>query len=375
MKTPPLPVTNILDDILLSSVEGIGARTYQLLRQRFGSSTAILDASRNDLSGFDFLEARTLDRLLSARQGLNPQAIVDHCQHRGIDIIAWDDARYPEPLRTIHDPPPILYVRGTMLPQDVFSLAVIGTRRLTDYGRRQAKRLGGALAKSGFTIISGLARGIDTVAHRAALDSGGRTLAVLGGGHDRLYPPENEPLAEEIIAAGGAVLSEYPPLHPSARWTFPQRNRIVSGLSLAVLVIEAPVKSGAMISARMAGEQGRDIFAVPGPIDSDASGGCHQLIRDGAYLVDSVDDVLNVLGPMEKAVLLPGLEDAVRHPSETVLNDIEREVLRHIVGSAVSLDALLERTGLGRHQVLVALAVLEEKRMIRRLNTGRIIRL
>ncbi len=284
---------SLLDDILLSSVEGIGARTYQLLRKRFGSATAILNATRGDLAGFEFLEPRTRERLLTARQNCEPQAIVDYCQKREIHILSQDSPDYPAPLLTIHDPPPLLYVRGQMLPQDVFSLAIIGTRHLTDYGRRQTRRLGEALAKAGFTIISGLARGIDTLAHQAALNVGGRTLAVLGSGHSKLYPPENQSLADSIVASGGAVLSEYPPLHPSARWTFPQRNRIVSGLSLGVCVIEAPLKSGAMISARLAGEQGRDIFAVPGAIDSETSRGCHQLIRDGAYLVDSIDDVLN----------------------------------------------------------------------------------
>jgi DNA processing protein len=162
-------------------------------------------------------------------------------------------------------------------------------------------------------------------------------------------------------------MSEYPPLHPSAKWTFPQRNRIVSGLSLGVLVVEAPQRSGAMISARLAGEQGRDIFAVPGSIESPASSGCNRLIRDGAYLTESVDDILSVLGPMRQSVLLPGLEMPVHHPNEVSLNDVERQVLRYVDKVETPLDSIVAASGLEPHQVLAALAVLEQKRIIRQI--------
>ena len=365
----------LLDDIRLSMVEGIGATTYRRLLDRFGSSTAVLNAARSDLRGFDFLKPEARNRLSVARTECDPEAIVELCRHEKIDIVSIRSPKYPEPLQTIHDPPPLLYIRGIVLPKDRFSLAVIGTRRFTAYGRRQAERLTSALARSGFTIISGLARGIDAVAHRTALKSGGRTLAVLGSGHRKLYPPEHEELAEEIIASGGAVLSEYPPLHPSATWTFPQRNRIVSGLSLGVLVIEAPKRSGAMISARMAGEQGRDIFAVPGSIESDASRGCHALIRDGAYLVESVDDILEVLGPMQQTAPLPGFEQPIRHPNEISLNEIEQQVLRYIDMKRTSVETIVEVSGLAVHQVVAALGVLEEKRIVRFVTTGVVVRM
>lgn len=353
------------DDILLSMVEGIGSRTYRRLLERFGSSTAILDASRSELAGFEFMDRETASRLLAARRELDPAAIVELCRRENIDVVSFREPRYPESLRTIHDPPPILYVWGTILLRDAFSLAVIGTRRPTAYGRRQAERLSTALARSGFTIISGLARGIDAVAHQAAIRAGGRTLAVLGGGHLKLYPPEHGELAALIVETGGAVLSEYPPLHPSASWTFPQRNRIVSGLSLGVLVIEAPLRSGAMISARLAGEQGRDIFAVPGSIESDASRGCNQLIRDGAYLVDSVDDVLDVLGPMVRPISLSDEEQPIRHPNETTLNEIEQTVLGRIALKSTTVEFIVQATGLAEYQVLAALSVLEDKGIIR----------
>ena len=365
----------ILDDVLLSMVEGIGARTYQRLLDQFGSATAILNASRSDLNGFDFLKSDTLAQLLNARNRLDPTQIVELCEQNNIDILTLKNERYPKPLRTIVDPPPILYAKGTWLPSDSFSIAVIGTRRNTSYGERQTERLTSALVQHGFTIISGLALGIDGIAHRAALKGGGRTVAVLGSGLHRLYPPQHEPLAQKIIESDGCILSEYPPLHPSAKWTFPQRNRIVSGLSLGVLVIEAPVRSGAMISARLAGEQGRDIFAVPGAIESPASSGCNQLIRDGAYLTESADDILNVLGPMRQSVLLPGMETPVRHPNEVSLNDVEQRVLQHVGWGETSLEAIASALDLEPTQVLAALAVLEQKRIIRQISLVTFVRM
>ncbi|MDR0609177.1 MAG: DNA-processing protein DprA [Planctomycetaceae bacterium] len=363
--------SELLDNILLSTVEGIGSRTYQQLLERFGSVAEILNASYRDLSGFEFLKPDTASRLASARKNFDPNVILELCQRDRIDIIPLHDSRYPEPLRTIHDPPPILYVKGKILPQDTFSIAVIGTRRNSAYGCRQADRLTTALCLNGFTIISGLALGIDGIAHRAALKSNTRTLAVLGSGHHRIYPPEHETLAEQIVQSGGAVLSEYPPLHQSAKWTFPQRNRIVSGLALGVLVVESPMRSGAMISARIAGEQGRDIFAVPGSIESTASHGCHQLIRDGAYLVESADDILNVLGPLRQKVFLfnmPQLSNPIHHPNEMSLNQMELTVLQHINMSPTPLNDIVTTSGLEEQQVVAALSVLEKKRIIRQIS-------
>ena len=362
-------------------VEGIGARTYQRLLEQFGDATAILNASRSELSRFDFLKSDTLTQLTTARSRLDPKQIIELCEKDQIDILTLDDERYPEQLRTITDPPAVLYVKGPLLPYDFFSIAVVGTRRCTEYGKRQTERLTAALVQRGFTIISGLAQGIDGFAHRQALNSSGRTIAVLGSGHHRLYPSAHKPLARDIIEAGGCIMSEYPPLHPTARWTFPHRNRIVSGLSLGVLVVEAPDKSGAMISARMAGEQGRDIFAVPGSIESQASSGCHQLIRDGAYLTESVDDILNALGPMRQSVMLPGMpmlsgkSVPMRHPNEVSLNDVEQQVLQCVSGAATSFEAIVATSGLQSHQVLAALAVLEQKRIIRQVSPTTCVRM
>ncbi|GHT17216.1 DNA polymerase III [Planctomycetales bacterium] len=365
----------LFDDILLSMVEGIGARAYRRLLERFGNSAAILNASRSDLGGIEFLQPGVVNRILTARKEIDPAVILDYCRREQIEVISFREERYPDPLRTIIDPPPILFVKGKILPEDTFSIAVIGTRRSSRYGQRQAERLTAALVSHGFTIISGLARGIDGVAHRTALNAGGRTIAVLGNGLSRVYPPEHGDLADKIIEHGGCVLSEYPPLHPSAKWTFPQRNRIISGLSLGVLVIEAPMRSGAMISARMAGEQGRDIFAVPGPIESPMSQGCNQLIRDGAYLVESADDILNVLGPMRQSVTVQGNPNPIRHPNEVSLNEIEQTVLQYIGNTATPLESVIESSGLEPHQIIAALGVLEEKWIIRQLSPTAFVRM
>lgn len=365
----------LLDDILLSQVEGVGSRTYQKLLERFGNSTAILNASRSDFAGFSFQNLNTLERLLSARKSFNPETILDYCRRKEIDILSIRETRYPASLRQIDDPPPLLYVQGSLLPQDALAIAVIGTRRISAYGRKQANRLTSALVQHGFTIVSGLARGVDAVAHKTALQAGGRTIAVLGSGHHKLYPPEHDLLVRQILESDSAVISEYPPLHPSASWTFPQRNRIVSGLSLGVLVVEAPLRSGAMISARLAGEQGRDIFAIPGPIDGELSRGCHQLIRDGAYLAESVDDILDALGPLAQSFQHSGGVAEMRHPAEMTLNEIEQTILDSIGLSPCSIISIKEHCGLADHQIQAVLLVLEEKRIIRRTKNQRFIRI
>lgn len=360
-----MPSPELLDDILLSLVEGVGPRTYHRLMERFGSSTAILDASRSDLAGIEFVKHNTALQLTSARENLDPTAVWEYCRRRKIDILSIRDLNYPQALKTIDDPPPILYLRGTLLPRDAFSLAIVGTRRATNYGLKHAATLSISLARLGLTIVSGLALGIDGAVHRATLEVGGRTLAVLGGGHSRLFPPEHEDLAEQIVASGGAVLSEYPPLQHSSSWTFPQRNRIVSGLTRGVLVVEAPVRSGAMITARLAGEQGRDVFALPGSVDSKSSCGCHQLIRDGAYLVETAEHIIEILGPLDRPVALDDERGPLRHPGEILLEPIEQDLLQRIGTRPTSLETLAARSGLAPHQIRAILSVLEEKRLIR----------
>jgi DNA processing protein len=275
-------------------------------------------------------------------------------------------------LREIHDPPALLFVRGHLVPEDALSIAIVGTRHCSHYGRQTAERLAAGLARAGLTVVSGLARGIDAAAHQGALKAGGRTLAVLGSGVLNVYPPEHVNLAEQVAAAG-AVISENPPMSEPMTGTFPQRNRVITGISLGVIVVEAGDRSGALISARHAMEQGREVFAVPGRVDSRTSRGCHQLIRDGAKLVETVEDVLDELGPLVEAA--PQADGRViHHPAELQLNDQERLVLEAIDTEPTSIDKVAATSGLPIQRVLATLSVLEMRRLVHRVSGNLVLR-
>jgi DNA processing protein len=260
-----------------------------------------------------------------------------------------------------------------MEKRDDLGLAVVGSRRCTHYGRTQAERLTSALAKAGLTIVSGLARGIDGIAHRAALEAGGRTIAVSATGLGSVYPPEHEDLAGDILQSGAVVAESRFDQKPMAG-LFPQRNRIISGLSLGVLVVEATRKSGALHTARHANEQGRDVFAVPGRIDSLASQGCHDLIRDGAALVRTVDDILEALGPLIEPVKDPCTGE-IHSPRELTLTDQEQTVLNLVATEPRHIDVVLNEAALDASRVLATITVLEMKRLIRRLPGGFLVRI
>ncbi len=257
----PIDGDPLADAVRLSLISGVGPRLRKALLEEFGTASAVLAAAPSDLRRVQGIGAELTRRIAVARHEIDVQAELDLCAANGITILADDHPAYPRMLREIHDPPGILFMRGDILPQDAISIAIVGSRHATQYGLAQAERLAGSLARAGITIVSGLARGIDAAAHRGALAAGGRTLAVLGSGVLNMYPPEHAGLADEV-AAQGAVISESPPRSPPLSGAFPQRNRIISGLSLGVLVVEASTQSGALISARHAMEQGREVFAV-----------------------------------------------------------------------------------------------------------------
>ncbi len=252
------------------------------------------------------------------------------------------------------------------------AVAIVGTRHATRYGIAQAERLAASLVRTGFTVVSGLARGIDAAAHRGAMEAGGRTIAVLASGLLNIYPPEHVKLADEVAEAG-YLLSESPPRMPPLSGAFPQRNRIISGLTLGTIVIEAAERSGALITARHAYEQGREVFAVPGPIDSRVSRGPHALIKDGAKLVESIDDVLAELGPLAENIQR---EDGtlLTKPAELTLNEIEQQVLAAIDGSAITIDDVAKASGLPIHRVLSTISVLEMRRLVRRVSGTQVVR-
>ncbi len=364
---------DLIDTVRLSLVDGVGPRIRRRLLDRFGDPATVLAAAPSELREVEGVGPKLSERIVRAGDEIDAEGQIALCRSRGIAIVTENQAEYPRVLREIPDPPGLLFIRGTLKPADALSIGIVGTRHGTAYGLRQAERLGASLARAGLTIISGLARGIDAAAHRGALEAGGRTLAILASGVMNIYPPEHDKLAE-LVAANGALISEQPPHASPLSGSFPQRNRIISGMSLGVIVVEAAERSGALITARHAMEQGRDVFAVPGNVDSRASRGCHRLLRDGAILVESADDVLEQLGPLVEAT---ASDDGrkVHHPAELLLNDMEQKVLDAIRCEATSIDEIVLGSGLPVPQVLATLSVLEMRHLIRRLSGTSVIRL
>ena len=355
------------DRLRLSMLPGVGPRTLSDLVDHFGTAEAVLAASEVELRAVRGIGPKLAKTIRDPAGQVDIDALLSWCQEAGVAILSSDSAAYPAGLRELSDAPPVLFVRGELLKRDSLSVAIVGTRHATPYGRGQAERMAYGLAKAGVTVVSGLARGIDTAAHRGAIDGGGRTLAVFGSGLKHLYPPENAGLAEEILSSG-AWLSEFHPETKPHSGTFPQRNRLISGLTHATLVIEAPERSGSLITARMAGEQGREVLALPGPVTSRASEGTNLLIRDGARLVRHVEDVLEALGPLASPVAVEGGR-AVHQAAEALLNDRERLVLDTIGTEATGIDGIVQRTGLAVQQVLATISVLELRKLIRRLSS------
>jgi DNA processing protein len=362
-------------ELLLALTPGIGPRLRKALLAHLGTAEAVLNAAASDLRAVPGIGQKLSRSIVAARHEIDVESELRDCRENGVTLIVESEAGYPSSLRTIPDPPGVLFVRGDILPSDGLAVAIVGTRHATQYGLAQAERLAAGLARCGYAIVSGLARGIDAAAHRGALKAGGRTLAVLGSGVLNIYPPEHEQLAAEVTARG-AIISENHPRSPPLAGAFPQRNRIVTGLSLGVIVVEASERSGALISARHAMEQGREVFALPGRVDSRTSRGCHRLLRDGAKLVETVDDVLEELGPLATPTPIAGTPDSppIRHPGELQLNEPEKAVLAAIDDEPMPIDNVISASGLPVQNVLATLSVLEMRRLIRRLGGNRVMR-
>jgi DNA processing protein len=363
---------DLIDNVRLALVPGVGPRLRKALLERFGTAAAVWTATNSELQSVDGIGPKIASSILESRDSAAAEAELRLAAEHGIDVLSEVDAAYPRLLREIHDPPGVLFRRGRAEPQDELAIAIVGTRHATRYGLAQAERLAGSLARVGFTIVSGLARGIDAAAHRGALAAGGRTIAVLASGLLEIYPPEHTALADEVAAAG-YLLSEAPPRMVPISGAFPQRNRIISGISVGTIVVEAPLRSGSLITSRHAYEQGREVFAVPGPIDSRMSHGCHALIKDGAKLVESVDDVLAELGPLVEHIERPD-GSVLTQPAELTLNEIEQKVLASIDGQPTSIDALAAACGLAVHRVLSTISVLEMRRLVKRVSGTQVVR-
>lgn len=278
----------------MALVPGLGPRLTAAVLAHFGSAAAVRRASIAELRAVPLIGEKLAVSFVRSLQTVNVEAELRLLEKHDVRVFPLGDEGYPERLTTIPDPPPLLYMRGDILPEDANAIGIVGSRSCTPYGLRMAERLGAGFARLGWTVISGLARGIDGAAHRGALAAGGRTLAVLAGGLSRIYPPEHADLAREV-AARGCLMTETPLTVAPQPGMFPARNRIISGLARGVIVVEAGERSGALITVEHAAEQGREVFAVPGPVDSAASAGCLELLRKGAKLVRSAEDVLEDL--------------------------------------------------------------------------------
>lgn len=374
--------------LTLHLLPGLGPRLTAALLGRFGSATKVLAASAAELAEVPRLPRDLAERVAVALRNRDVESELELIAQHGVRLIRHEHDEFPKALCTIPDPPRLLYVRGELRAEDQQAVAVVGSRSCTPYGRRMAERLAQGLARAGYTVVSGLARGIDAVAHRAALAAGGRTLAVLAGGLARIYPPEHTDLAEEIVRSG-ALLSESPMQVQPLPQMFPQRNRIISGLVRGVVVVEAGDRSGALLTAHHAVEQGREVFAVPGPADSEASAGTLKLLRDGAVLVRDTRDILEALDALPsltagndaerekttKTTIKPVASTAPRkdHPP---LTETQKKLFAVWSSEPIQQgDDLVARSGLSVSEVSQALMLLEMHGRIRRLPGNRFERL
>jgi DNA processing protein len=362
----PLPLA-VRDELApwlaLGRVKGLGGVGFKKLVSTFGDPTEAFFASSADLQQVEGLHREVIDGLVNFSGWGEIDDELRRVRDAGVEIVRFTSSQYPARLRMIADPPPFLYIKGVLKAEDDHGVAIVGSRSASDYGRRVARDLARGLASLGFTVVSGMARGIDGSAHESALYAGGRTIAVLGSGVERAYPPEHEGLYRRI-SENGAVISELPVGTRPMAFNFPARNRLISGLSLGVVVVEATEKSGSLITAALALEQGREVFAVPGEAGASRSRGAHQLIRQGAKLVESVNDIVEEIAPqlVRRAGTVPEQRARTLPPSA---GENTRKILILLQDNSLHVDQVIERSGLPPSQVLGILLDLELQGFIR----------
>jgi len=337
-------------------VKGIGAARMRLLLDVFGDAQTAWNAPLEALQEAG-LGSKVLETLQKIRSTVSIDLIWERLQAQGIRVLTWEDDEYPPRLAEISQPPPVLYVRGTLTPEDAWAVAVVGTRRITAYGKQVASEIASSLAGNGITVVSGLARGVDAVAHQAALQAGGRSLAVLGCGVDRIYPPEHRRLAEHMIEQG-ALISDYAPGTPPDSANFPPRNRIISGLVRAVIVVEAGKSSGALITAAFAAEQGREVFAVPGNIYAPLCVGTNLLIQQGARPYLNCQDVLEILN-------LAQVTEQRSARAVLPADAVEAQLFSVLSNEPLHIDEIRQQTELPIDKVSAALVMMELKGLVR----------
>jgi len=364
--------------LTLALIPELGPRSLWKLYRAMGSPEAVIRASEKELLDKASIKPRTARAIAGKQTIRTPKEEWERLVDSGISFITWDDKEYPAPLRHIPDPPLFLFAKGSYRPEHTIAFAIVGTRNASVKGILFAEKLASDLAALGITVVSGLAIGIDSAAHRGALKVGGQTIAVMGSGLDVPYPRANRDLIERI-AGSGVVFSEYPLGTPPEKWRFPMRNRIVSGLSMGVVVVEAGVKSGALITARMALDQGREVFAVPGDVSDDRYAGTNKLIKDGAKLVEDIKDILEeypFLQTLTRSKVkigkrpLAGKEDerrTFRSDDPGTAESAESRILQALGSEPQHIDRICERTGLSCGTVLSILTMLELKGLVRQL--------
>lgn len=324
-------------NILLNMTPEIGPARARNLRKHFHEVKKVFSASLRELCAVEGIDETLANKITSEPKRFDLERELNLIAKHNVQIMTLDNPNYPRSLKALSDPPAVIYFKGNLKQEDNIAVAIVGTRKPTLYGKTAAEKFSSRLAELKITIISGLARGIDTQAHLGAISSGGRTIAVLGNGLDVHYPPENRKL-EEKIASCGALISEFPMTTPPEKGNFPRRNRLIAGLSSGVLVIEADLKSGALITARLALEQGREVFALPGSIFSKYSRGPHYLIQEGAKLVTEIEDIIEEIQPLKEQLLLP-LEKRIKSVPE--LTEEEKKLYTFFPGEPVSIDFLI----------------------------------
>ena len=346
--------------VALNTVEGLGPVTFKQLLKCFGSAKRAWKASASELKSFNF-KAKLIENFLQAQRTLDPATTMGRLSELGIKVLTISSSDYPSLLKQTYDPPFLLYVRGEIKSQDELAIAFVGSRKMTRYGLEVTENLVQNLVAHDLTIVSGLAFGVDVASHQAALDAGGRVIAVLASGVDIITPTSNTFLAERILKEGrGAIVSEHPLGTVPQRYFFPVRNRIISGLSLGTVVIEATEKSGTAHTARSALEQGREVFAVPGSIFSPLSIGTHNLIKAGAKLVNSVEDILEELNLEARSLKLEA--------REIVPESVEEEKILAVLGNdEVHVDELIKNSGLPASKIAATLTMMEMKGKVKNL--------
>lgn len=355
--------------LALHSIDGLGPIRLKRVLDHFKDPKAVWLASLNDLRNLG-LPRSVIENLSKAKATLDVEKYVEDVLKGGIKVLTIFDENYPGLLKQIYDPPVVLYYKGEILAKDDHAIGVVGTRKITAYGKTVTEKFCKELVEAGFTIVSGLARGVDTVAHQTALSCSGRTFAVLGGGLNNIFPAENSNLADKIIGGQGAVISEFSPDYPALPGNFPARNRIIAGLSKAVLVTEATEDSGSLITANLSLEYGRDVFAVPGPITSSLSKGPANLIKQGASLAFEVSDILQALG-VENSPRAPKVEPTNLSETErTILKCLETENEHSAFNGSKHIDEICRELNIRASEVSAGLIKMEILGLVKGLGGG-----